>query len=64
MEYDTHIQLLKELFKDIKYYVYIYLEYETIDVCYLYGQIKHSFFMYLHKLETERQLYKQRRKRH
>ena len=61
MEYETHKHLLKELYRDIKYYFNIYLEYEQKDVRYLYGQIKHSCIVYLHKLETERQLYKQRR---
>lgn len=63
MKYETHKQLLKELCRDIKYYFNIYLEYENKNVRYLYGQIKHSFLIYLHKLETERQLYIQRKNR-
>ena len=58
MRYKTHRELIKELCRDIKYYFIIYLEYEDKDFKYLYNKLKHSFIIYLHKLKTERTIYK------
>ena len=61
MKSETHKQLFKELYRDIKYYFGIYREYETKDFSYLLDRVKHSFKVYFHKLKTEKELYKQYR---
>lgn len=41
MKYETHKQLLKELYRDIKFYISIYSNYEDKDLFYLFEKIEH-----------------------
>lgn len=60
MKYQIHKQLLKELYRDIKLYISIYYNYEDKNLFYLFEKIKHLFIIYIHKLKTEKILYKQK----